>query len=371
MRILQVVTLLSAGGAFGGPLTVAVEQCQALHRLGHDVTLLTGWDKKAQLPKTPYRLVPLRARNLAPFMGLSGLTSLPLLRWLRAHETEFDLIHVHCGRDMVSLPAAALLRNRRAYVLQTHGMIMPDRRMRSRVVDALMTHRALGRAAAVLYLTEIEHAGLREIGVPEAKLHELRNGIGFDPDLVRAPAEPPFTVSFCARLHPRKRVGAFLEMAALLADRAPGRFRFVVAGPDEGELVVVERFQQAHRELGVEYRGALSAAAARSLLAESDVFVLPSVDEPFPMTVLEALAVGTPSVVTDSCGIATALQEHDAAAVTDGSPEQLSAAVSAFVASPEEWAKASARSRDVIRTHYSIESIARQLAAEYQRAVHV
>ena len=369
MRILQVVTLLSAGGAFGGPLTVAVEQCEALHGLGHEVTLLTGWDGVAEVPRYPYRLVPLRARNLAPPLGLSAFTSVPLLRWVRAHRNEFDVIHVHCGRDMVSLPAAACVGTAGSLVLQTHGMLMPDRRLKSRVVDGLLTNRVLHRAARVLYLTEIEHAGLLELGVPETKLVELRNGIGFDPSLIREPPREPFTITFCARLQRRKRVGAFLEMAALLAAERGGRYRFVVAGPDEGELGVVEQFQRDHPQLGIDYRGALSGEAARALLADSDVFVLPSVDEPFPMTVLEALAVGTPAVVTDSCGIAVALQEQKAAQVTDGSPAQLATAVTTLLASPERWQEESARSTAAIRTQYSIESIATQLAAQYEAAL--
>ena len=174
------------------------------------------------------------------------------------------------------------------------------------------------------------------------------------------------TLSFCARLQTRKRVGAFLDLAALLHASEPGRYRFVVAGPDEGELGSVEAFRRDRPDVGVEYRGALSATGARALLAESDVFVLPSVDEPFPMTVLEALAVGTPAIVTDSCGIAADLAAVDAAKVTDGSPTQLADAVRALVA---DWPAASERAREAIRTQYSIASIATKLAAEYQRAI--
>jgi glycosyltransferase involved in cell wall biosynthesis len=366
VRILQIVTLSSAGGAFGGPLTVAYEQCEALQSLGHDVTLLTGWDGIADAPPTSYRLVRHRAHNVVPVLGQSGLVSVPLLRWVRAHRDEFDVIHVHCGRDMVSLPAAAAVGARRPFVLQTHGMIMPDRRARARVVDALLTDRVLRRTSAVLYLTDVEHEGLRELGLPESKLRSLRNGIGYDPALVRDSAAAPFTITFCARLHRRKRVSAFLAMAALLTERDDTKYRFVVAGPDEGELEVVEQFRRDRPDVGVEYRGALSGGEARALLAAADVYVLPSVDEPFPMTVLEALAVGTPAVVTDSCGIADLLQEHDAAKVTDGSPEQLAAAVRSLLA---EWPDASARSREVIRTNFSIESIASQLAAEYEAAL--
>ena len=182
MRILQVVTLASAGGAFGGPLTVAIEQCEALQEQGHDVTLITGWDGIAEARPATYQLVRAKARNVAPPLGNSALVSPPLVRWVRLHRDEFDVVHVHCGRDMVSLPAAAALGSGRPFVLQTHGMVMPDDRLRAKIVDGLLTKRILKRVSAVLYLTDVEHRGLRELGIPggeaarTAQRHRLRPG---------------------------------------------------------------------------------------------------------------------------------------------------------------------------------------------------
>jgi hypothetical protein len=72
MRILHVVTLVSADGAYGGPVAVAVAQTQALAELGHDVTLLAGWDGRAKLsaPKVDVQL--LRARADRPVRGRAG-----------------------------------------------------------------------------------------------------------------------------------------------------------------------------------------------------------------------------------------------------------------------------------------------------------
>ncbi|MCX5375753.1 glycosyltransferase [Streptomyces sp. NBC_00091] len=73
----------------------------------------------------------------------------------------------------------------------------------------------------------------------------------------------------------------------------------------EGELPAVRARITA---LGLADRftvpGALSSTEVRTELRRAHVYVLPSVDEPFPMSVLEALAVGVPPVVTHSNGLA-------------------------------------------------------------------
>lgn len=71
MRILQVVSLLSPDGAFGGPARVAINQSAALIRKGHDVTLAAG-TRGYPIPPTDIGGVPLRlfpARTLLPGLG--------------------------------------------------------------------------------------------------------------------------------------------------------------------------------------------------------------------------------------------------------------------------------------------------------------
>jgi glycosyltransferase involved in cell wall biosynthesis len=134
-------------------------------------------------------------------------------------------------------------------------------------------------------------------------------------------------VLFRARLHPRTRPEAFVEMAALVHRKLP-EARFTLHGPDEGSLPTVRQLIATHG-LGdvVSYGGALSYAEAARAYAKAAVYVLPSVDEPFPMTVIEAMSAGTPVVCTDTCGMADELARRGAAIVTDGSPQAMADAV--------------------------------------------
>src|SRR5664279_4562699 len=94
VKIIHVVTLFTPDGAFGGPTRVAINQTRELRRRGHDVTLAgAALGFGPNLPSTvdgvPVRLF--RARRVVPRSGFAGLTSLALLRWLRAECRSTDL----------------------------------------------------------------------------------------------------------------------------------------------------------------------------------------------------------------------------------------------------------------------------------------
>ncbi|GAA3298038.1 hypothetical protein GCM10020295_32630 [Streptomyces cinereospinus] len=184
---------------------------------------------------------------------------------------------------------------------------------------------------------------------------------------VRDGQEAP-EVLFLARLHPRKRPQAFVEMAALAHRRMPDA-RFTLHGADEGTLAGVRRLIAGHGLEGVvSYGGALAHAEAVRAYARAAVYVLPSVDEPFGMTVIEALAAGTPVVCTDTCGIAEELARRGAAVVTDGSPRQLADAVCALLADEGRRRALAAAGRRAVREAYSVHAVTDRLEEIYRRA---
>lgn len=327
MRVTAVVTLVSDDGAYGGPVSVATGQLAELAARGHEVGLLSLWRGRGAAP-AEVDGVPLRsrrARTLIPGQGFLGLLHPLLLLDLWREAGRADALHLHAGRDLVSLAALTVAAaRRRRFVVQTHGMVQPRDGAVARVFDTVYVP-LLRRAAACLYLTEEERAGLEQVlGPRRPPLLPLPNGVRPQPE---AATPDPTLVLYLARLHPRKRPQAFVEMAALLAKEFP-QSRFLLHGADEGELPAVHALIREHGlEDRVTYGGALDHPAALRAIAGAGVYVLPSVDEPFPMSVLEALAAGTPVVCTESCGIAEELRHRKAALVTDGSPGSLADAV--------------------------------------------
>ncbi len=361
MRVAHIVTLISADGAYGGPVRVLVEQATELAARGHEVTILAGWDGSAR-PDVPASVEVnlFRTHSLVRAAKFAGLIAPSLMAYLRKHADSYDVVHVHLARDLVTMPGALLAARRTHLVVQTHGMIQPDSRPKARVLDAVATRRALRRAGAVAYLTPEEQRGLRAVASP-IRLKHLPNGI--------SPGAPPEHASdrgpvlFCARLHPRKRVLAFVEMAKILSQRGVD-VPFLIAGPDGGELGKLNAALAEVRNLDIRYIGPVPPNEVRTLLGSARVYVLPSVDEPFPMTVLESLASGAPVVLTDTCAIAADLGERGAALVTDGSPRQLADAVELLL-SPPRALLARTAGLHVIRESYSIAAVVDSLEAVY------
>jgi len=370
VRILQVVTLVSANGAYGGPVAVAVAQTQALAELGHDVTLLAGWDGNATLsvPKVDVQLF--RAYQALPGTGFAGLCSPGVWRGVRRRAADADVVHVHLGRDMISLPAALVADLcGRPLVVQTHGMVRSDRRLKARALDALLTRRVLQHSAAQFVLTDEEEVDAPLVARRALKTARVGNGVVIPELSATWDGTSVPEVVYCARLHERKRPVSFVEMASAFVE-AGGVARFTMFGPDEGEMPAVMDAIDANG-LGstVKYMGALSPADVLPRLSLAQAYVLPSVNEPFPMSLLEAMSLALPAIITDSTGVSAAFERSGAADVTDGSPGAMAGALGQMFASQAAWQTRSSRARREIAEHYRADAVARDLAELYGMAI--
>jgi glycosyltransferase involved in cell wall biosynthesis len=113
-------------------------------------------------------------------------------------------------------------------------------------------------------------------------------------------------VLFLGRLHPKKRLDLLLE-AFLSA--APRRFKLVVAGPDESNLwaSLASRLLQGPDSERVLRVGMTGGREKIALLAGARLFALPSEHENFGVAALEALAVGTPVLLSPHVDLAGAV----------------------------------------------------------------
>ncbi|MFE2020886.1 glycosyltransferase [Streptomyces sp. NPDC059499] len=309
MKILHVVTLHTPDHAFGGPTRVAFNLSKVQRANGDDARVMALGDgfPDGELPShvegVPVHLF--QARHLLPMFEVSGITSAALLRTARRMMRGADLVHVHLMRDLVTLPAALLaLATRTPLVVQTHGMIDPTEKKVAQLTDVLGVRKVLREADAVLHLTEMERVDVNAVAAPVQLTRTVRLVNGVRPQErkpARDPGRPP-TVLYLARVQERKRPEDFIAaMPHVLAHHPDARF--VLAGPDTGALAGTLALA---RKLGVtdslDHVGPLEHDAVLAAGREADVYVLPAIEEPFPVSVLEAMSVGTPVVITRTCG---------------------------------------------------------------------
>jgi glycosyltransferase involved in cell wall biosynthesis len=363
MRILQVLTLLSPDGAFGGPARVALNQSAELIRQGHDVTVAAGARGYRVLP-TEVDGVPVRlfgARRLLPVRGFTGTGAPGLVRWFHARGADFDAVHIHFGRDLVALPVAVAARRRRIpYVLQTHGMVVPSGHPLAGPLDALCTRRLLRDAQATLYLTDQEREQLSEVARAQLRFVPVGNGV---PDYPRAsPPRGQPEVLFIARMHARKRPLMFVDMAKALLDEGLDA-RFTLVGPDEGQGAAV--LAAIKGDPRISWEGALAPAAIPARIAAANVYVLPSEREPYPMSMLESMSVGLPVVVSADCGLAPLVTRAGCGIVTDGEMPAFAAAVKTILGDESLARTMSERARETAHSEFSMGAVAERLITVY------
>ena len=178
----------------------------------------------------------------------------------------------------------------------------------------------LKRARKCFALSEVEARDLREV-YPEIRLTILRNGCNFDYLPSPNSLNPnQIDVVFCSRLHKTKGIRHFCELAKAFENNQ--EFNFIIFGPDGGELNWVEKFISKNSHIHLEYHGSLQPDLVLARLAESDLLILPSSYDPYPMIVLEALSVGTPILINSKCGQANVIDKIDPHFVYEGNDSE-------------------------------------------------
>jgi glycosyltransferase involved in cell wall biosynthesis len=367
VRILQIVTLISADGAYGGPARVAANQADALRALGHTVMVAGGWRGKGAPPlrRTPNDPHLFKVWPVVPRAGFAGLTAPKLLAWVNNQLVSIDVVHLHLARDLVTLPVAGVvLAHGIPLVVQTHGMIDRSNRLLAKPLDVLITRRVLRNAAALLYLTDGEAVDLASVAGEKLRLEHVTNGVPGALIVRAAEVDAKPEVLFLARLHPRKRPDVFVRMAKILLAQGVSA-RFAMVGPDEGALPSVT----GQGVPDVPWEGSISPEEVIGRLSRASVYVLPSVEEPYPMSVLEAMSVGVPVVITESNGLAPLVRRTGAGLVTDTSAEALAVAVATLIADPALRTSAGAAAIEVARNEMQMSTVADRLVAIYTSAM--
>lgn len=366
------MTLVSPDGRYGGPVEVARQLAGASAREGHEVAVAAG--RSGYRGRGPRREGGVSLRLFRVFGGrarhrFSRLVSPGLWLWLWRTARDADVVHVHLSRDLIMAVAAlVLLRRRRggrpAIVVQTHGMIVPSASPLARIVDAVATRPVLRMAHAVFCLDEKEAELVRRVE-PAARTSLLANGIQLAP----VPPEPARReVLFLARLHARKKPVDFVRMAARLAPRWPD-VRFTLVGPDGGEGDAVHAAIAAAGSDSIVWEGAVPPSGVHERLAAASVYVLPAADEPFGMTVVEAMACARPVVIAASGGLAERVSAEAAGVVFDDTLDGLVEAVEGVLRDADAARSMGARARRLVEAAYSIDVVAAEAHRVYGEAL--
>jgi glycosyltransferase involved in cell wall biosynthesis len=231
-----------------------------------------------------------------------------------------------CRDYFTALATHILTTTRTPVVAQTHGMLGPPPSFAMKAYDLVITRHLLPLVETFLFLTEAEREGLLRLGVSRERLRPIDNACRQPPHRWSDPSRPVFV--FASRLHSRKQPIVFVEAAMdLLSDGAD--MNFSIVGPDQGEEETVRnRINESNYAARFSFFGGMNHENLMQLLSESTAMVLPSIDEPYPMIVIEALSMGVPAVVTNCTGIRSRLKSAGAAALVEPNSNEISETLS-------------------------------------------
>ncbi len=360
--------ILTVGFTIGGAEQLILTTAPRLQRDGFEVTVacLRGWGLLGdELVERGVRALALGAKGLWDLRAVGRLLSIlrrDRIQILRAHLFWANLVARLVGR-IASVPVVVTTHHDTFAWMRWHHRLAE--RLTAPLSDVVTTCSESVRRNA------IEAFGLRpglvrtlrnaieiQEGVPDAAARErIRRELGASPD--------DLLVGTLGRLdEPKKGIPVFLAAARLLAREFP-RLRFAVVGDGPAR---VELEQRAARE-GVSHCTVFAGQRrdVPEVMRALDLFVQPSLWEGFGMTLLEAMAVGTPVVASRVGGIPEVLEDGvTGLLVPPGDAPALASACAQMLRHRERARHLGRAGMDRVRAEFGIERLVREIEDLYR-----
>ena len=281
-----------------------------------------------------YPVLPKIGATLAPTSLF--LRSLPLLRRIQSEGDDFDLIDAHYFYpDGV---AAAMLGRvlRKPVVITARGSdVMQIARL---AFERAMIRFAARNAAGVITVSKALKDELLLLDVPAAHMRVLRNGVDLTMFRPKDRAKTRQALGFegptllsVGRLIELKGHGLIIEALT----RLPG-YRLAIAGegPERAALEALAR--RAGVADRIHFLGLIGHDRLPSVFSAADALVLASRREGWPNVLLEAMACGTPVVVTNIPGISEVVTDRVGVMMPERTPAGVATAVAELFSAPRD-----------------------------------
>jgi len=314
LKILQLVHTLdpSVGGVAASVLALS----RGLARRGHKLDIVVLDDSAS----------PWLADIALPIHALgAGLTSYryssKLLPWLKKQGGDYDRVIVNGIWQYLSF--AAWLRYAGSsipYYVFPHGMLdpwfketFPLKHLKKWLYWPWAEYRVLRNAAAVIFTSEEERSQARK-SFWLYRCREKVSPLGVEAPPISSNAKSEFLSRypqlqntriflFLGRLHPKKGCDMLLEAFAQM--RSNDSISLILAGPDQvgWESDLRRQVTRLHLTNRVVFTGMLEGSMKQGAFANAEAFVLPSHQENFGISVVEALAARVPVLISNRVNI--------------------------------------------------------------------
>lgn len=383
----SLINLAYLGGFYpeiGGPFSAAKALLSKLSAEGVGViavsSLPVGYDqRKIEFVRTlPYKVEYLREgalKRIFPSYSASWGAKLAEL------QDKVDVFHVNGIFDYFAILAPFILK--KPYVLSVRGSLMTDafqmnffKRIKKTAYMRLWGNRVVQKAAVIHVMCEMERENF-SLFFPDFRgpVKVIPNGLNMEEFLSVAPSDS-FRKRFPAlaskkyvlslgRLHPIK--GLDILIRAFRDVSRENDWTLVLAGPDTNGYS--ETLKRLALEFGIADRvfftGMLTGEDKVSVIKSAEVFVMPSYSENFGVSAVEAMACGTPTIVSDRVGISREIARAKAGVVVELTAEAVAAGILSLARDQGLRELISSNGVAMAKEHYDINSVSRALYRVY------
>jgi glycosyltransferase involved in cell wall biosynthesis len=376
------------GSLRGGPTFAVADMTRGLAQAGVEVDVATTDDNGPERLAVPHgRPVIHDGVTYWYFRRQTNfyMFSQPLANWLARNLRNYDLVDIHYVFAHAGIPAAFYaIKHRIPYILRPHGMlnrwsITMRRPVLKRISLHLFERHMLARAAAVYLTSEQERCEVAALDLP---MRPVVMPLGIDlapfqhlpkpgqfrqqyPDLVNK-----MLILFLSRLHPKKGLDLLLPAFARLRQERPD-VTLILAG--SGDPAYEAELRTQIEALGIEqdviFTGFVEGEVKKAVLADCDLFVLPSYSENFGIVVVEAMVSGLPVIISDRIGLASDIAEAQAGIVVPCRTEPLSEVMLSLVNDSVRRRRLATQAQQLARQRFSLERATHSLIELYQNLI--
>jgi glycosyltransferase involved in cell wall biosynthesis len=380
MRILHIAGAFYPACVYGGPTETSRQLCVALAKAGINLKILTtnsNGEGKLSSKYLGWRemdgyMIYYANRWIRPDIAPN------LLSELRKRIPQSDVIHL-TGTYNWFLPFVAYWSETqdKPLVLTPRGSLIPSARGRKlwkkKLYDILFGNSALQKVTAFHATSEEEARGIWNI-LPSVRVEVIANGVEI-PEKNHWPL-PSVTLHgaghyllFLGRIHPYKQIEKIIEAFNLIQKNKPTNLWIVGNGDEKYK----ESLRKLAREKGlvdkVFFPGHVDGEEKSRILANTDGLILASKSENFGMSVAEALAHGTPCIVTKTAPWG-GLEIEGCGFWVDDSIEALAQGMEKLlILTPEERRVMGGKGRKWMGRDFSWDSVAKQMVVLYESLV--
>lgn len=224
----------------------------------------------------------------------------------RISSEDFDVIHAH---DWMTFPAGVALSQLTGKPLVVHVHSLERDRSGLYVNEQIDQIERFGVEAAdrVIVVSHYTKRILAQhLGVVADKVTVIHNGIyprQAVQDYRLKKTWPRHVVLFLGRVTFQKGPGYFVDIASRVIPHVPDAL-FVMAGSGDMLGGIIERVEELHLQNHFLFPGFIQGEELEEMFSIADLYVMPSVSEPFGLAALEAISFDTPVIISKQSGVA-------------------------------------------------------------------